>query len=441
MRPPIPDRTLEPDPQSRAGRTAGLPPDARWHTAEQVLCSVVLIAVGARQFFPLSSYSGYGVTSGYLLAFACLPVWVRVLRNYTSARLLAATGLFALACGLLLVWDSSATHALSRPDLSTTVALLVGSLLGIGVVLWGRVVLPPRAVPLLFGLGMFIDGATGAGRFSPDPWKFAWGVPVAVITLSLVAGTGRQWSQLLALLALAAVSAAFDSRSYFAAFLFSAVLILWQMRPGSATRGSWASTAVLLAATGAAIYFLGTQLLVEGALGAQTQARSLEQIRQAGSLLLGGRPELAATIALFLYRPFGFGPGVVPAYSDISAAKAGMLRINYDPNNGYVDTYLFGTHIELHSTLGDLWSAFGVGGIAVAGVVLAVTVRGTAEAIARRCATGLMVFLASWSLWNLFFSPFYASASTLVLATGLLLRARKKPPRLLPAPPNGLNPS
>ena len=63
---------------------------------------------------------------------------------------------------------------------------------------------------------------------------------------------------------------------------------------------------------------------------------------------------------------------------DVQVAKAGMLHVDYDPENGYVEHFLFGTKIELHSTLGDLWAYAGPAGILLAGVclVLLLTVPG-----------------------------------------------------------------
>ena len=44
-------------------------------------------------------------------------------------------------------------------------------------------------------------------------------------------------------------------------------------------------------------YRLGTRVLVSGYLGAEARQRSIAQIDSAGSLILGGRPEIAATVA------------------------------------------------------------------------------------------------------------------------------------------------
>ena len=96
-----------------------------------------------------------------------------------------------------------------------------------------------------------------------------------------------------------------------------------------------------MAALGLAVYYLGTTLLVDGYLGEAAQAKSVAQIDAAGSLIAGGRPELAATLALLGADFRGFGLGAIANYHDVLVAKTGMASINYDPNNGYVERYLF----------------------------------------------------------------------------------------------------
>ena len=102
-------------------------------------------------------------------------------------------------------------------------------------------------------------------------------------------------------------------------------------------------------------------------------------------------------------------------------AKTGMASVNYDPNNGYVEHFMFGGRIELHSVLGDLWAHYGLLGIALTGYVAFLLVRGMSVAISTRRGVGVVIFLCCWTLWNLLFSPFYGSALTLVLALGLAL--------------------
>ena len=71
---------------------------------------------------------------------------------------------------------------------------------------------------------------------------------------------------------------------------------------------------------------------------------------------------MAATRALFVHDPLGFGLGIIPSLTDITVAKTGMSAINYQPDNGYVERYMFGTQFEVHSVTGDLWALFGIPG-------------------------------------------------------------------------------
>jgi hypothetical protein len=101
-----------------------------------------------------------------------------------------------------------------------------------------------------------------------------------------------------------------------------------------------------------------------------------------------------------------------------------MAEINYDPNNGYVENFMFGSDFKLHSVLGELWADFGVPG-AVLGLTIGVLlVHALAALVARRQASAVVAFLVFWTLWNLLFSPVYGSTPTLILALGLGLVTR-----------------
>ena len=157
--------------------------------------------------------------------------------------------------------------------------------------------------------------------------------------------------------------------------MIAAILILWQMLPKPRTRRTSALTTVaVFGLITVLIYNLATTLLLEGYLGQQAQERSIDQIDSSGSLIVGGRPELAASIALFLNQPMGFGSGTIPTQSDILVAKTGMAAVGYQPNNGYVETFMFGGGFELHSVAGDLWALFGLPGLAFVILCLVFTV-------------------------------------------------------------------
>lgn len=170
-------------------------------------------------------------------------------------------------------------------------------------------------------------------------------------------------------------------------------------------------------------YFLIQAALLDGALGEQAQARSVAQIERSGSLLTGGRPELGASIALLTARPWGYGSGVFPTGEQVQVAKQGMVALGYDPDNGYVNRYMFGNGFEVHSLTGDLWILFGVLGLAFA-VVLAVAVGASLVIrLASGTASAVGAFLALRLMWDLAFSPIGSAALTLAVTLAVLLPA------------------
>jgi O-antigen ligase len=111
-------------------------------------------------------------------------------------------------------------------------------------------------------------------------------------------------------------------------------------------------------------------------------------------------------------------------------AKAGMAAINYDPNNGYVDNWMFGHGIALHSVIGDLWAQAGLLGLCFTALVLAVTVYAVLSRMASNVASALLVYVCLKTSWNLFFGPWYSSMLILVLALalGMVERTRSSRP-------------
>lgn len=398
--------------------------------AERTAAVVCLALLGMRQFL------AQGLSTGVVLGLLLIPVWLTVLRQFRGARALLGLGALTLVVGVVLAEMSSVDHAVSRGVAANSVNLVLGIMVGIGVVLWSRTVLSTSVLGLSYGLGMLAGVVLLPGGSGENSWKMGYAIPVAVVTLALVDGRDRRGRQLLVLLGLALASVVFDSRSYFGTFLIAALLVVWQWRFGRGP-GSRPRTVVFLGATGAAVYYLGTALLVDGYLGQAAQQRSVQQINSAGSLILGGRPELAASAALIRDRVWGFGLGVAPKLHDVTVAKTGMAKLNYDPNNGYVDNFMFGGHFELHSTFGDFWVIAGVFGLLFVLVAGAVVVKALATVSARRTGGGLLLFLSCWTLWNLVFSPLYSAAPTLLLALGLALTRKER----ADAPAEGTEPT
>lgn len=394
----------------------------------RALVIVTILLIASRQFVVA------GLTLGHLATFATAPIWLGALRRSVGATWLLVLGVVATASSLWLTVLASQDHATTPSNvlMNTMLVLSVGT--EVGVLVWARGLLPVWLIGAVFGTGMFISAVTRQDLLAHNAWKFAFGIPAGVLLLALARRTGRRWVEVTALLALALTSAALDSRSYFAEFAVAAALVVWQGVVRGGGRRSALRVIGIFGVLLVAAYNLGTEALTAGLLGEATQARSLAQIDRAGSIIAGGRPELGASIALFLHRPIGFGAGTIANYDDIQAAKQGMAALNYNPDNGYVENFLFGLKVELHSMLGDLWAYAGVFGVVLALFCIALLLVVVGRGIAERAISGLVLFAVVQSLWSFFFNPVYASEPVLVLALGLGLplaagvrRERRKP--------------
>jgi hypothetical protein len=395
-------------------------PPPEWRQAERYLAQVLLVLLGYRHVVRA------GATLGEIAALLTVPLWIGAFRRFRGGVSFAVLGLFTVFWGLLLASFNATDHPISGSQRVQQSVAMLGFVIGVGVVLWARTLLKPAQIGLLFGFGMLIDALTDHSGWQDNPWKYSLAVPVSVIVLG-AAMLGSTLVQVAGLIALAVVSVALDSRSYSAALALTGVLLIWRAaRSKSVTGLTRLRIAALIGAVGLATYLLATSLLVNGYLGRDAQARSIEQIQASGSLILGGRPELAATIALMKNHIAGYGAGVVPTPNDILVAKAGLAGINYAPNNGYVERYMFGDQFELHSVFGDMWARWGLAGLALALLIALVVLRALVETVSGRTGDVLTAFAAVWTIWNLGFSPLFAALPVLVLAVGLGLVPRRQ---------------
>ena len=390
-----------------------------WASAEALVCAAVLIGLGLRIYLP--SY----VPLGLVPVLATAPVWFLALRRYRGALAFGSLAFIGMVFGLGLTVYAVGAREVTRQGLAKDLGLVLMIVTGVGVVLWGRQLLGRQATAVLVSLGMLAGAGLHLSSGDGNVWKTGLGTPAILLALSLAIRSTR--ITLLFLAALVAMSLVFDARSQAVILTVCFVLTAWQRRPAVSSGRKALGVAVPgLLLIGLAAYFLGTQALVRGYLGAAAQQRSIQQIDNSGSLILGGRPEIAATLALMKSHVWGYGFGVVPRAADILRAKEGMAAINYDPNNGYVEQYMFGSGFELHSVTGDVWVRMGPPGLLILAVLAVVLVGGLGRAVARRRASGLLLFLVVWTLWNLLFSPLLTAALPLTLAVGLLLPERTR---------------
>lgn len=388
------------------------------------LLAFVLPAVIASDF-PLMA----GVSAGAVLSLGLTPVWLPHVRGVSGVRMLLAAVALCCGSGVLLAWWSSASHAVDVRALVLTVVMLVGTVASAGALIWCARIHSVALVATVFGVGMFAAINT-AGRFTEEPWRFGFAMPVTVLVLGLCMLLKRTWLELAAVAILMSVNAFSGGRSSSAMMLMVGALVLWQHRPQFRRRSSSALGALaLVGLLGLGVYRALTGAAMEGYLGDSAQERTQAQIEQSGSLILGGRPESGATMALIDHRPLGYGPGVAPTLEDILVAKRGMAELGYDPNNGYVEEYMFGRggHIELHSLIGDLWAPYGLAGLLLAGVLLSLALRYIGMSLAYRSGTALGLFLSLRVCWDVLFSPVVSTVDHLTLALAVMLLVRREP--------------
>lgn len=369
-----------------------------------------------------------GVGVGLLYCLLAAPMWVPVLKRYRGAVFLLAAGVAAIVGGLAVATVASAGHRYSPANTVSDIGLVTTVIVGAAFVLWARRVTSVGALLIAFGIGLLLSVHTDDALFPTNPWKFGFSVPVTIIALGVVQLRPNRLVVLGTVLLFSAILVVSDARSGLAILALVAILLMYEARPWAGSRkGSAATFVVLGVAIAAAVYRLVEFLILQGLFGEETRARTLAQLASAGSLLLGGRPELGASAALFLSHPIGFGPGVKPTIGDLHIAQEGMSHLGYDPDNGYVYNYMFGVTIELHSTAADLWARFGLVGLAFALVVAITLVRGIAVSVVSGAAAAGMLYLAVQSLWNLAFSPLAGSYIILAVALGLAIPLRRAP--------------
>lgn len=407
-------------PGARGGVSPG--EDVREHALVRIVSMFLVVVVAMRLPGPA------GVPVGTLAALGLAPVLVPAARRFAGGRLLLVSILASVLCGWWLSAWSAMDHARSGRLAVDWTFHLVGLALGVAALLWARTVWRDAQVALFFGVGMVLGVALG-GMSGSNPWKFTLSIPVSVLVLAVAWIVGRWWVECLALAALAAVSMVNDSRSLFGMFLMTAALVAWQgwarrVSSAPARRRSALAHLLLLGVLGAGVFSLGQSLMLEGALGEAAQQRSVDQIERSGSLLVGARPEMGAAMALVEERPMGFGLGVRLTLEEILVAKSGMAELGYDPNNGYVERYMFGGAVEVHSVVGDLWALTGLAGVVLAAVVVWVLLRAVATGLASRTMSALLILLCLRGLWDMFFGPLYSGLAIYTLVLGMALTRR-----------------
>lgn len=403
-----------------------LPPGrapARSGTVEVWFAGALCVLAGAR--FPRYEE----IFAIAVIAVLLIPLWLPALSRYRGARLAVGLGVLAVVSGITLTGLAASDHTTSERLLIMTSARILGIVVLIGLLLWARLRLGAPLVGVLFALGM-LAVLPLQGFEALNPWKFSLSVPIAILLLGLSWLLGRRWLDIVALIGLVGVSALNDSRSAAAMFaLAAAVVAMQRIRLFEGRRRVWWALG-RLGIIGYLVFLLAQAAILEGYLGVSTQQRTQAQLELTGSVILGGRPELGASVALLTQQPWGYGSGTTPSMFDVLVAKSGMASLGYDPNNGYVERYMLSPSYEVHSILGDVWILYGALGLVWLLITMGFVFYGVAFRLTARRISGLEVFLATRMVWDLFFSPLYSSVSTVILFIVVVLVRRAGPTRV-----------
>lgn len=390
------------------------PNERRWHIFQQLSALGVAVVIGAdlivtRQF-----------AFGYLAAFALAPVWWPVIRGIAAARVTFALGLLAVANGWLLLAMNAGNRPVDAGQPMQVTLELLGVLACAATMVWVIRIIGVGPAGVGFAAGMLL-GANPASAFNAlDPLRFAFAMPLTLLLLFGAVTVARNRAELLSLAVAAGFSIIVGARSVFGAELLALVVLgLWSRRILRSARLSMAGTVAALGALAWAAYSFAQALLLEGLLGEAARVRTEHQIRASGELILGGRPEISATLALMRDSIWGYGAGVRPIFRDVAVARDAMWEIGYDPMNGYVDNYMFGTVFRLHSMIGDMWATFGIFGVLFIGYLVWQALRVIQRGPRPRMGNSAALFLAMMLLWNAFFSPWYSSIELVIIFLGL----------------------
>lgn len=417
--------------RTRAMRTlaktsAGLSGEPRRRSANHRL-NVAYAVVGA--FFLPITFLTAGLTSVPVLgaAFVILgaPVWVSSTRKYLGATPVVTGLAIAVASGFVLLYLGSGVYDFDHQRATSLSILVATGFLALPFLLWARTVLGISSLAVILGLGSLLNALVTVDLSSPAWWKSDVSWAFGMILLGFAAKRSSKVPSLLALMVIALISAAAGYRSLAGICIVAACLFLYINKRAASSR--W--TAILkTAALGIVGPFVAIQvftwLLLDGALGLAAQQRTYSQIETSGSLIAGGRQEWAASLLLFLNRPMGFGPGVVPHAEDASLGKSGLVSLGANQNSQYINQYMFGGHLKLHSLAADFWANFGLAGLLVICLVGFFLIQALIRAISVGSILALQSLYFLWTLWDLLFSPIDSNYMLMIFSLPILLAER-----------------
>ncbi|MGV1037910.1 MAG: hypothetical protein ACOYD0_12930 [Candidatus Nanopelagicales bacterium] len=378
------------------------------------------------------------ISPALILGIVLVPVWYQAFRQFRWATSLLAFSLASLASGLVLAEFAPVDRVINAGVARSIVALFVASVATMCVVLWARTVIPLDRIVLAYSVGLLIQLLPEVPA-STNPWKFLLSVPITLIVVSLLGRLHSRTWLLVGLVLLTLFALTQDSRAYFG-LLAGFVLLLQERRADTTTRTQRAQLLAFGGVSLVGLYYLASSILISGTVGDELRQRTLEQIQRGGSLLLGGRPEASASLALGQHFPMGFGLGAQPRLDEILIAKQGLSQVGLTGPNGYVTRYMFGQGFELHSIIADFWAWFGLVGLAFALYMGGLLIWSLTKASASRSARPAVIFAGLTAVWFLLFGPPATNLPMVFLALAIslpLVREVSLPEAEVPDEPPG----
>lgn len=358
---------------------------------------------------------------GFLLAIPMMPVLLRGLVGSRTVLLLSLLGLATLVSGALLTLVSSSDHDVNTQYFWVTIGSVACALFVLFPCIRrvGEIEEPSR-LALAYAIGLIVEVLATPSSWDGNVWKFGLSFPVSLALLAIASRRRSLLPTFIALATIAAAAIAAGDRSYFG---FVAIVFVVVLLPRARRRPSRAKTALAvagLAVSGVVIYFVGVSLALAGYLGVRNQLVTAAQLRASGSVLTSGRSESGAAVQLFLHRPVGYGPGVLPTAADVAIGQQGLAGRGLDLTGQYVREYLFGTGFKLHSIASDLWVNFGLAGLALAVLLAFIAVRALIASATSASPDPLLTFVSVIALWNLAFSPIGSNLFDTLFCVALL---------------------
>ena len=251
----------------------------------------------------VAAHSGADVLSlslGTILALSCTPVLWGVVRNRAVGLLLATAALCVLSSVVLIHGGSGGGREFEFVGVRTALMLLLGLTVHVAAVFWSG-----RRVGIIEGSLLYGGSATVVALLtsgvSENSWKYALGVPVTLVILTVLGRASRSWVVVGCLL-LAGVSLALATRNTAGAVLIAAAAyVIYSRSSGATSLWKFVLGAMALIIFGVAVYDTVLAVASTGVFGEALQ-RTVQLQAESGAPI-AGRVEYGATWALSFCQP------------------------------------------------------------------------------------------------------------------------------------------